>query len=663
MCRLCFGAGKAIAAAAGARTPRPLLPVPRAPSGLSDRHEVFDFPLGGTGLDDAVANDYLADLLAAINAAPANAGASPRAARLAAVEVDSDGNCLFHAVSRAIFGREVFYAEIRAHVAAELAAHEGWYLKHVYFGSRADFEADLHDARTTGEWSSTNQLGAVANVLRRPVALLASLAHMRGGAPGGPAGTAVYLPARHPARECATNPLLLAWQTGEGSHFVALCRVAGAAAPEVPPECRPPGTAPSNFSQEAYIPVGCFCLSAQPPDNFDKRNPINNPGAAEVKALAIAGRAARATLHARAQAAATSAATLSLLLDDDFMDRAQSEGLLSLEAIVQHVAERDAATALYAACGVAPANDSSDAAADAALAHVLDGLPPHTAAALRRCISKEAQAALWLLAGKHVNSLNVEHFLRIGVASATMEAQQSELYQQVVAANAAALQAGLLAGAPAEQPAEPAAAPAGEAPPPPPPPLAAVQLSDEERECRWQAHLAAATLRGVVLSRRARPLGCGGGACGGRAATLPGRPLKASRMCTHPRRNVASLDRAAGQRSAEPLGNAKSAPAALSPHERLSSAASAPARLAPSLSEEQMAKELVGRLRSDTRAGAEARALSLPPPPAALAEAPSAEARESAILRTLSGVADASVLGKRKSYPDSDADGEGEGTA
>jgi len=152
MCRLCFAPGKAIAAAAGARNPRPELPVPRAASGLAGRHEVYDFPLGGTGLQDDTASVYLADLLTAVNAEPANVASG---GRLEAVHVDSDGNCLHHAVSRAIFGREVFYAEIRAQVAAELEAHAAWYLQHVYMGSDVDFQADLSDARTSGEWCAS----------------------------------------------------------------------------------------------------------------------------------------------------------------------------------------------------------------------------------------------------------------------------------------------------------------------------------------------------------------------------------------------------------------------------------------------------------------------------------------------------------------------------
>ena len=310
--------------------------------------------------------------------------------------------------------------------------------------------------------SSTNQIVAIANVLRRPVALLASLAHMNGTARGGPGGTAIYLPARHPAGACATNPLLLAWQTGaaDGRHYVALCRTAGAGV-ELPPACRPAGVAPAGFAAEAYIPVGCFCLSGLEASSFSERNPINNPFVAEVRAFAVAGRLALAALQSRPE-------DFVALLDDDekFLERAEAAGLHAVAAIVQHIAQRDATRVIFEICGELAADEASDAAAGEALKHVLEGLPAHVAAALRMCICSETEASLYQTIGTRLGLLGLQQLALLNVAIADLEAKKRAASSQHFAGMKRA--------------------------------------REEDRERRWQAHLEKVTLRGVELRHRAR---------------------------------------------------------------------------------------------------------------------------------------------------------------
>lgn len=71
---------------------------------------------------DQAAAAYLADTLAKIS--ECNGGA---AGVLSPFKVEGDGSCMFHAVSRALFGSETFYHVLRRKCAEELAANKAWY--------------------------------------------------------------------------------------------------------------------------------------------------------------------------------------------------------------------------------------------------------------------------------------------------------------------------------------------------------------------------------------------------------------------------------------------------------------------------------------------------------------------------------------------------------
>lgn len=71
---------------------------------------------------DQAAAAYLADTLAKIS--ECNGGA---AGVLSPFKVEGDGSCMFHAVSRALFGSETFYHVLRRKCAEELEANKAWY--------------------------------------------------------------------------------------------------------------------------------------------------------------------------------------------------------------------------------------------------------------------------------------------------------------------------------------------------------------------------------------------------------------------------------------------------------------------------------------------------------------------------------------------------------
>ena len=84
------------------------------------------------------ASEYLHDTLAGIRAhtchavaagaveVPAGGGATECDWGLHTMTVQGDGNCLAHAISRSLYGVEVFYAVLRRGLVKELRDHREW---------------------------------------------------------------------------------------------------------------------------------------------------------------------------------------------------------------------------------------------------------------------------------------------------------------------------------------------------------------------------------------------------------------------------------------------------------------------------------------------------------------------------------------------------------
>jgi hypothetical protein len=289
---------------------------------------------------------------------------------------------------------QLFYHVLRAKVAAELVAHRAWYVDRVFLGDVRDYQNDLDASRTEAEWSATTQLVALANVLRRPIALLASLADMS-GPEAYRCNSETYLPARHAPADCCPHPLLLAWSSRDRQHYVPLCRARDNSAPALPVACRPKTCLPADASEEAYIPVGCWCLSPTSKEQLPARSLLLRTDRVFETRLLQDG----ASLAVQALSALPAAAAVHLLAHDGaFHARAAAigPGVLAASALALHAAGREASALLT----LRALRDDVDSACTAACKRLYDALPPPHAAALRCVIIDDVLAQLELTLGQ-----------------------------------------------------------------------------------------------------------------------------------------------------------------------------------------------------------------------------------------------------------------------
>ena len=267
--------------------------------------------------------------------------------------------------------------------------------------SEEGFAAEVKDARSANEWAATTMLVAVAHVLRRPVALLASLADM---APGRVLAScaAVHLPARLPAAQCCPHPLLLAWGGAAFNHYVPLCRSSELGpGPALPPEVRPAVALPGGASVEQYIPVGCWRLN-------DTRSSQLRAGLLTARQDGDATRFGLEMLLDRLFTDSANAAkkllcgmppdeAVALLLDPRLMAAAEADpARLPLAALVQHAATRRLEERLT----LQPHAAGLDARCVAAAAMLDAELPPRLANAMAMARLNEEQLQLELRVGQ-----------------------------------------------------------------------------------------------------------------------------------------------------------------------------------------------------------------------------------------------------------------------
>lgn len=179
-------------------------------------------------LVDSTAQAYLKDTLSLLE----QAGCC-----MLPVKVDGDGNCLVHAISRAIGGTEIFYSVLRQKMFRELRDHKLFYksvMGEAWVEEGNDgFEGELARSMPTSRsvsWLSPLHIFALSNVLRRPIILFDKADKI--GAVGQNA-CGMYLPLRFSPEECrlsvSTNempaPLAIAWSSGSLNHYVCLSHV------------------------------------------------------------------------------------------------------------------------------------------------------------------------------------------------------------------------------------------------------------------------------------------------------------------------------------------------------------------------------------------------------------------------------------------------------
>lgn len=186
--------------------------------------------VAGYGRDVSGSLTYLRGTLALVRAH--NDGED----RLLPVHVDGDGHCLVHAVSRALVGRELFWHPLRCHLKRHLEEHLAKYKELLKdFVDEEEWpaiiaECDPDFLPPEGELLGLRNIHvfSLANVLRRPIILLDSLAGMQ--SPGDYA--ALFLPSLCAPDQCRGGPanrrhppLCLSWSSSGRNHYIPLVGV------------------------------------------------------------------------------------------------------------------------------------------------------------------------------------------------------------------------------------------------------------------------------------------------------------------------------------------------------------------------------------------------------------------------------------------------------
>jgi hypothetical protein len=84
-----------------------------------------------------------------------------------------DGNCLLHAISRAMWGVELFFLMLKQELAHELTKHEEWYKSTTGY-EEAEWKRVVEQAESSNAYLSLAHVLALANVLKRPITVYAS---------------------------------------------------------------------------------------------------------------------------------------------------------------------------------------------------------------------------------------------------------------------------------------------------------------------------------------------------------------------------------------------------------------------------------------------------------------------------------------------------------
>lgn len=220
---------------------------------------------------------------------------------LAPLQTTGDGDCVIHAVSRAMWGVELFHGVLRGKLKDELSENSAWYRERLgeFQGSEGEWKDIVRIAGKEGSHLGFAHVFALANVLRRPIVVLASQSDIvrYGQGEGGVAATC--LPLRHRPEDCATRmPITLAWSNSVKHHCVPLIAVEGA--PRIPlPVVAVAYAGTSGHTSEELLSlyVDFSAQVKEPPVVRSLRGEKRQPGtgAGGISAAAIAAAAAAAT--------------------------------------------------------------------------------------------------------------------------------------------------------------------------------------------------------------------------------------------------------------------------------------------------------------------------------------------------------------------------------
>lgn len=113
---------------------------------------------------DTLCLSYLGSLIENLNLVP--------------FQSEGDGNCLLHAVCKAVSGKDTQFAALRESMTQELVENEPWYRFHLHLDD-SEWNKSLNMARGDGNYLGFEHIFALSNVLRRPILLLDNLSQVQ----------------------------------------------------------------------------------------------------------------------------------------------------------------------------------------------------------------------------------------------------------------------------------------------------------------------------------------------------------------------------------------------------------------------------------------------------------------------------------------------------
>eukprot|EP01122_Echinamoeba_exundans_P002115 TRINITY_DN12077_c0_g1_i1.p1 TRINITY_DN12077_c0_g1~~TRINITY_DN12077_c0_g1_i1.p1 ORF type:complete len:876 (-),score=199.09 TRINITY_DN12077_c0_g1_i1:2-2629(-) len=137
-----------------------------------------------------------------------------------------DGNCLLHALSRAVWGTEIYCDVLRAKMFEELQQHHDWYKANSKYEEK-EFETAVAFAGQPGAHLSFLHVLALSNLIKRPITIYAGDEDIErfGTGEGGVAGT--VLPTRVKPEEVKGGNIALAWSSAVKNHYVPVITLEG----------------------------------------------------------------------------------------------------------------------------------------------------------------------------------------------------------------------------------------------------------------------------------------------------------------------------------------------------------------------------------------------------------------------------------------------------
>jgi hypothetical protein len=136
------------------------------------------------------------------------------------LQTTGDGDCLLHAISRAIWGVEQYSDLLRKCLLDELQSNTEWYKNAVSPPEEVDHA--IRQAQQQGQHLSFLHVFALSNVLKRPIIVYASDEDIEKFGTGENAVAGTFVPSRWSPEVVRARPIALTWSNSYRRHFVPL---------------------------------------------------------------------------------------------------------------------------------------------------------------------------------------------------------------------------------------------------------------------------------------------------------------------------------------------------------------------------------------------------------------------------------------------------------